>query len=41
MLSSGVSKSFFFGEVVVSICYLVNLTPPPTLNGDIMNEQWH
>ena len=38
MLSSGVPKSFW-GEAVVTACYLINLTPSAALNGDTPHEK--
>lgn len=38
MLNSGVPKSFW-GEAVMIICYLINLTSTAAFNGDTPNEK--
>ncbi|KAL2525883.1 Uncharacterized protein Adt_10937 [Abeliophyllum distichum] len=40
MLSSSVPKSFW-GEAVMTVCYLTNLTLSAALNGDTPYEKWH
>ena len=40
MISSNIPKSFW-GEVVMTAYYLVNLTPSATLKGNTPYEKWH
>lgn len=40
MISSNIPKSFW-GEAVMIVCYLINLTPSTTLNGDTPYEKWY